>query len=108
MRKLACMFFLSFVVMMLSCNVQAEEDYMTESGEIGQVEDGEAMTESGELEEVGSGTEYMTDSGAIEQMSHEGPTPSPAMGTGAGDEGGYPYLSDTSEGVEEGKRWDGE
>jgi len=104
MRRLVCIFFMVFVVIMLSCNVVAEEDYMTESGEIRQVEDGEVMTDSGELEEVGSGGEYMTDSGAMREVSHEGPSTGPSMGTGPGDEGGYPYLSDSGEGEGSGEK----
>lgn len=46
-----------------------DEDYMTDSGEIGEVSDGEIMTDSGELEEVGDDGEYMTDSGEMRETS---------------------------------------
>ena len=62
---------LSFIVlgaMILALSVGgyavAEEDYMTDSGEVRQVSDGEEMTDSGEIEEV-SDDESMTDSGEV-------------------------------------------
>lgn len=69
MKRVGYILFMGFVVMILSCNVLADEEYMTESGEIRQVEDGEVMTDSGQLEEVGPGGEYMTDSGEIREVS---------------------------------------
>lgn len=97
MKRTGYMLLLIFVAVLFSCNVFAEEDYMTESGEIREVEEGEVMTDSGELEEVGPGGEYMTDSGAIGEVSDAGPASGPGMGTGPGDEGGYPYESDSGE-----------
>lgn len=50
-------------IFMFGCVAQADEEYMTESGEMRDVVDGDIMTDSGEIEEVGSGGDYMTDSG---------------------------------------------
>ena len=54
----------------------ADEDYMTDSGEIRQVVDGEVMTDSGEMEDVGSDGDYMTDSGETRNVSDYGDSPS--------------------------------
>ena len=51
--------------------VSAEEDYMTDSGEIREVSDGQIMTDSGRIEDVGSDGEFMTDSGAISEVSRD-------------------------------------
>ncbi len=76
MRRWRCIIFLIFGIFMLGCVALAEEDYMTDSGEIREVEDGEAMTDSGEIEDVGDSGEFMTDSGEIEDISSGGDYPS--------------------------------
>ncbi len=74
MRRWRYIIFLIFGIFMLGCIALAEEDYMTDSGEIREVEDGEAMTDSGEIEDVGDSGEYMTDSGEVEDISGGGDT----------------------------------
>ena len=69
MRRWGFIIFLIFGIFMLGCIALAEEDYMTDSGEMGEVEDGEAMTDSGEIEDVGDSGEFMTDSGETEDIS---------------------------------------
>ena len=52
----------------VSSSLVLAQDYMTDSGEVREVEDGEVMTDSGEIEEVGADEEYMSDSGEIEDI----------------------------------------
>ncbi|MDP8299315.1 MAG: hypothetical protein P9L88_05385 [Candidatus Tantalella remota] len=56
-------------ILMACSTAFADDEYMTDSGEIGEVSDGEIMTDSGQLEEVGDAGEYMTDSGEIRDTS---------------------------------------
>ena len=69
MKSIALFVLLFFCVSMTGIQVFAEEDYMTESGEVRQVTDGEIMTDSGEMEDVGPGGEYMMEDGEIGQVS---------------------------------------
>jgi hypothetical protein len=46
-----------------------DDEYMTDSGEMGEVSDGEIMTDSGQIEEVDDDGDYMTDSGEIRETS---------------------------------------
>ena len=68
-------------ILVLSCGAFADEEIMTDSGEIGEVSDGEYMTDSGEVRDVSDG-EYMTDSGEVRDvMDTESDTPDePFMG----------------------------
>ena len=66
MKKIALIVIMVFAAGFLA---RAEEDYMTESGEVRQVTDGEIMTDSGEMEDVGPGGEYMMEDGEIGQVS---------------------------------------
>lgn len=54
----------------MASSIVVAQDYMTDSGEIREVNDGEAMTDSGEIEDVGDGEDYMTDTGEIEDLSN--------------------------------------
>ena len=63
MKKYICIVFLILGIFILGVATYADEEYMTESGEMRDVEGGEIMTDSGEVEEVGSDGDYMTDSG---------------------------------------------
>ncbi len=69
MKKYMCAAILVLSILMMTCSVMAEEEYMTESGEMRDVVDGEVMTDSGEIEEVGSDGGYMTDSGEERDVS---------------------------------------
>ena len=79
MRRWGCIIFLIFGIFMLGCVALAEEDYMTDSGKVREIEnagdDEEYMTDSGkirEVEAVGDDEEYMTDSGEIKHVSDSG------------------------------------
>ena len=71
MKKLVRGFLPIFMVLMFSCVAQADEDYMTESGEVEEVSDDEIMTDSGEMEEIGDDGDYMTDSGDVREVSED-------------------------------------
>jgi len=71
MKKFSILALLVVVAFALSFPVCAQEEYMTDSGEIRDVEDGEVMTESGEIEDVGDDGEYMDDSGEIDYVSDD-------------------------------------
>lgn len=51
--------------------VADDEEYMTDSGEVREVEGGEVMTDSGEMEDVDDDGEYMTDSGEVRSISDD-------------------------------------
>ena len=71
MKKLVCGILLVFMALAFNCLAQADEDYMTESGEVEEVSDGDIMTDSGEVEEVGDDGDYMTDSGEVSEVSQD-------------------------------------
>lgn len=93
-REMICMkkkslkyLFLIFAGMILLSNIAlAEEEYMTDSGEIRDVSDGDYMTDSGEIRSV-SGGEYMTDSGEMGQVTNDDSGTSGMGTTGPGVEG---------------------
>ncbi|MBF0252464.1 MAG: hypothetical protein HQL29_01480 [Candidatus Omnitrophica bacterium] len=68
MKKYLTIMVLIFSVCLMGVHVYAEE-YMTDSGEIRETVDGDAMTDSGEIEEIGEDGDYMTDSGEVEETS---------------------------------------
>ena len=69
MKKYICAVILILGIFVIACSAMAEEEYMTESGEMRDVVDGDIMTDSGEIEEVGSDGDYMTDSGEMRDVS---------------------------------------
>jgi hypothetical protein len=72
MKKLVLIGLVMFGIMALSFNAVADdEEYMTDSGEVGDVVDGQVMTDSGEMEDVDDDGEYMTDSGEISSVSDD-------------------------------------
>ena len=72
MRKFTVMIIIAGVIAFFGFQAMAEDqEYMTESGEIGDVSDGEVMTDSGEMEEVDDDGGYMTDSGEMEETSDD-------------------------------------
>ena len=71
LRKAFICIFVAAFFLALTAAGQADEDYMTDSGEIEEVSDGDIMTDSGEIEEVGDDGSYMTDSGEIGEVSED-------------------------------------
>jgi hypothetical protein len=71
MRRPKFVILLVLGVFILGFNTFAQEEVMTDSGEIREVSEGEYMTDSGEIREVSEG-EYMTDSGQIRQEMDPG------------------------------------
>ncbi|MFC1570650.1 hypothetical protein ACFL4E_02590 [Candidatus Omnitrophota bacterium] len=68
MKKYMCVIIFLIGIFMFSALGSADEEYMTESGEMRDVVDGDIMTDSGEIEEVGSDGGYMTDSGEMRDV----------------------------------------
>ena len=75
MARWRCVIFLVLVVFTAAyvalANDADDKEYMTESGEIKKVSEGEIMTDSGKIEEVGDGGEYMTDSGEVREVKEK-------------------------------------
>jgi len=73
LKRLICAVFVCFGIYMMLGYVSpalADEEYMTDSGEIRETSDDEVMNDSGELSEVDEG-EYMTDSGEMNEVSDD-------------------------------------
>ena len=71
MKKMLSFILVLSVLVMITAIAQADEDYMTESGEVEEVSDDDIMTDSGEVEEVEGDGDYMTDSGDVREVSED-------------------------------------
>ncbi len=71
MKKLIWLCVLLFMFSLRVPVAAAEEDYMTDSGEVREADDSEIMEDSGEIEQVDDSGEYMDDSGEVEDVSED-------------------------------------